>query len=271
MIGEIMLAALAEAIMGVLIENAAQRPAIQKQLAKIRGDSLEKRAVENALRQASALFDKQHPGMSASLFDEHFLKQPAVAGELAKLLLPGRTPDIDALDRLWRSQVSSVTSVEIKPAIACFVKMLERAYKAEPDLLHFTDSRNLENIATSSGDTASHTEQIAVNTGVLIEKVDSLVRVLTPASSPAAETPLHIPPAPPTVLARAQIALNPFIDIAWINDPDRFFGCRTRLAELQGAGTMMLQSEDVIAVNAWLRAYARVWVQDNQIVGVEFI
>ena len=46
---------------------------------------------------------------------------------------------------------------------------------------------------------------------------------------------------------------------------------RTRLEELRDSGTMMLQSEDATAANAWLRTHVRIWAQDNQVVEVEFI
>lgn len=46
---------------------------------------------------------------------------------------------------------------------------------------------------------------------------------------------------------------------------------RERLDNLRNVGLTMLQSEDVTAANAWLRAHVRVWAQDNQVVEVEFI
>lgn len=46
---------------------------------------------------------------------------------------------------------------------------------------------------------------------------------------------------------------------------------RQRLENLRGVGVAMLESEDVTAANAWLRAHVRVWAQDNQAVEVEFL
>lgn len=223
MVGEIVLAALAEAIFGILLENAAQRPIFDRQLAKIRGPSPEERAIANALSAAFRQFGKKYPQLAASLFDEHFLQQPGVAQELAKPLLPGRKADAAALDVAWRQQFSSALDREIAPAITFFVTALERAYKDQPTLLRFTDSRNLDNIAGSSAQTAD-------NTGAIAAKLDVLIGLQERSLVPVSQTPpVHsqqFEPGRPAPAYQTPIAPNPFTDTGRINDPERFFGRR---------------------------------------------
>jgi hypothetical protein len=232
MVGEIVLAALAEAIFGILLENAAQHPSIDRQLAKIRGPSPEKRAIAHALGVTFRQFGEKYPQLAASLFDEHFLQQPGIVAELAKPLLPGRQADVAALDAAWRQQFSNAPDREIAPAITFFVTALERAYKDQPTLLRFTDSRNLDNIAGSSAQTAG-------NTGAIAAKLDVLIGLQERNQVQVSQTsPVHIQqfePGRPAPAHQTPIAPNPFTDTGRINDPERFFGRRRILRDVQQA------------------------------------
>lgn len=232
MVGEIVLAALAEAIFGILLENAAQRPIIDRQLAKIRGPSPEERAIANALGVAFRRFGEEYPQLAAALFDEHFLQQPVVAQELAKPLLPGRQADVTVLDNAWRQQFSTAPDREIAPAIKFFVAALDRAYKDQPTLLRFTDSRNLDSVAGSSAQTADNTAAIAAKLDVLIgqqAKNQALVTETLPVHSVQSE------PGRPAQALQTLIAPNPFTDTGRINNPERFFGRQRILRDVQQA------------------------------------
>ena len=232
MVGEIVLAALAEAIFGILLENAAQRPIFDRQLAKIRGPSPEKRAIANALSAAFRQFGKKYPQLAASLFDEHFLQQAVVATELAKPLLPGRKADVAALDAAWRRQFSTAPAIEMTPALEFFTVTLERSYKDEPALLSFIDSRNLDSTAASTARTAD-------NTGAIVEKLDDIYKAIAKSPVPAPENSLqdvHSPNPPQFDQSpRDRVAPNPFTDTGRISDPERFFGRQRILRDVQQA------------------------------------
>lgn len=232
MVGEIVLAALAEAIFGILLENAAQRPSIDRQLAKLRGPSPEKSAIAAALGAAFRQFGEKYPQLAASLFDEHFFQQPEVAQELAKPLLPGRKADAAALDAAWRQQFSTAPEREITPAINFFVTALERAYKDQPTLLRFTDSRNLDSVAGSSAQTAD-------NTGAIAAKMDVVIGLLEKNHLQATEFPqVHVrqpETGRSTQMPQTPVASNPFTDTGRINNPERFFGRQRILRDVQQA------------------------------------
>lgn len=263
MVGEIVLAALAEAIFGILLENAAQRPIIDRQLAKIRGPSPEERAIANALDMAFRQFGVEYPQLTAALFDEHFLQQPGIVAELAKLLLPGRQADVAALDAAWRQQFSNAPDREITPAITFFVTALERAYKDQPTLLRFTDSRNLANIAGSSAQTAD-------NTGAIAAKLDVLIGLQERNQVQVSQTPpVHgqqFVPGGPAPAHQTPIAPNPFTDTGRINNPERFWGRQRILRDVQQAlragNSISIVGDPLVGKSsllAYLHATKQVW------------
>jgi tetratricopeptide (TPR) repeat protein len=143
---EILLAALAEAIFGVLIEDLAQRPRLAALRDKLRGDSPEKLALQRALSEAYAAFAERYPELAAAFFDEPFLSTPEVVAELAKSLTPNRTPDARTLDGLWRAQFRHGPTSDFGSAITFFINGLREAIKAEPALKPFVDSRAFDQL-----------------------------------------------------------------------------------------------------------------------------
>lgn len=73
---EVLLGALAEAIITILIDDLSQRPRLAALRDKLRGDSPEKLALQHALAQSYRAFVEQYPQLAHALFDEPFLKQP---------------------------------------------------------------------------------------------------------------------------------------------------------------------------------------------------
>jgi len=74
MLLEALFSAVAEAVFGYLLQESGRK--------MFRPDLLS-RAFQTALARAYAAFARQHPDWTASLFDETFLKSPAVVPLLA--------------------------------------------------------------------------------------------------------------------------------------------------------------------------------------------
>jgi hypothetical protein len=138
---ELLLGALAEAIITILIEDLSQRPRLAALRDKLRGDSPEKLALHYALAQSYRAFVAQYPQLAHAFFDQHFLQQPAVAGELAKLLTPQQTPDAATLAQLWQAQFHAPPALDIANELAFFLTTLADAIQSQPALKPFTDSR----------------------------------------------------------------------------------------------------------------------------------
>jgi len=113
---------------------------------KLRGDSPEKLAVQHALAAAYATFSVQYPGLVASFFDEHFLKQTQVAEQLAKLLTPDQDPDKTVLAQLWSAQFGSKSEVDLDQPLTDFLETLETEIKAKSVLKPFVDSRAFDQL-----------------------------------------------------------------------------------------------------------------------------
>lgn len=73
---EIVLAALAEAIISFIVEDLAQRPRLSQLREKLRGDSPEKLALQHALAKTYRAFATKYPQLAFAFFDEHFLNKP---------------------------------------------------------------------------------------------------------------------------------------------------------------------------------------------------
>ncbi|MCE7981384.1 MAG: ATP-binding protein [Caldilinea sp. CFX5] len=269
---ELLLGALAEAIITVLIEDLSQRPRLAALRDKLRGDSPEKLALQYALAQSYRAFIDQYPQLAHAFFDEHFLKQPAVASELANLLTPQRTPDASTLVQLWRAQFPSPPTIEIAAEIQFFLATLADAIKSQPALKPFTDSRAFEQLYLI----AERAERQIDEQQTTNEHLTAIHRLLTEVTSrlSAQPTQLQIQSGGGAVLqgnanAGQDVVLrdkvtnvyhfygestsatttkqpsipdfvpltNPFTSRGRINEPHLFFGRQRILRELQQALT----------------------------------
>src|SRR5260370_2335184 len=113
---------------------------------KLHGDPV-KKALEHALNQAYADFEKQYPEWTSSLFDTDFLKKEANP-ILSQFLLPGGTPNPSDLAMRWAdtlnlrySEQRTIRIRELEPVAADFLILFNRVLKAEPELKALNDSR----------------------------------------------------------------------------------------------------------------------------------
>lgn len=143
---ELLLGALAEAIIATLLEDMTQRPRLAALLDKIRGDSPENLALHHALAQSYRAFTDHYPQFAHAFFDAHFLKQPVVADELAKLMTLQRVPGTSVLAHLWCDQFHTPPAIDIASALAFFLATLADAIKSQSALKPFTDSRAFEQL-----------------------------------------------------------------------------------------------------------------------------
>ena len=106
-------------------------------------------AYQKALARAYTAFSRQYPDLSASLFDEFFLKNKA-ASELAKQLTRHQKADPANLAELWAESVGSSTVghglAPVNRAASNFLLWLESELKMESVFRPITDSRALESL-----------------------------------------------------------------------------------------------------------------------------
>lgn len=154
---EIILSALAEAIIGILIEDLAHKPQLQNFRDRLKGNSPEKLALQRALANSYIEFSRKYRELSTSLFDEYFLQQPIIVKELAKQLTPNNSPNISVIAEAWYSQFHVRPSASIDTAIDFFLERLQNNIKSETHLKPFVDSRALDQLHTIS---ESSSEQV---------------------------------------------------------------------------------------------------------------
>jgi len=175
MSADILLGALAEALLGVVISELASNTRLSGLRDKLRGGSLEKFALNKALASTYEKFSAKHPELTSSLFDDAFLKSAEVVSELAKILTPNQRPNNTALDLIWRSQFSQKVPMETTPAMAYFITTLENEVKAEHQLKPFTDSRALEQLYSILERVENQTD-LQKQTVALLQDIRDLIR-----------------------------------------------------------------------------------------------
>lgn len=143
---EIILSALAEAIMTVLIEDLAKQPRLAPLREALRGKSPEQVSLQRVLARTYLRFAQEYPELTASLFDENFLNKEIIQQELAKLLTPNQTPDVNAIAQKWQAQFNTVPKFDLAPPIDFFIDTLSIEIKSSPLLKPFVDSRAFEQL-----------------------------------------------------------------------------------------------------------------------------
>jgi uncharacterized protein YjbI with pentapeptide repeats len=143
---EILLGALAEAILSIIANDLAQQPKLATLRERLRGNSREKLALQRALVKAFYSFKHRYPELSASFFDEYFLQQPQVISELAKILTPNKSPDTLTLTQLWKAQFGNKPDIDLSQPLSYFLNEFQEEVKSETLLKSFIDSRALEQL-----------------------------------------------------------------------------------------------------------------------------
>ncbi len=146
-VGQYMAIAWASIIVDNVIGYVLNQSGIGEELRnKLHGDPV-KKALEHALNQAYADFEKQYPEWTSSLFDTDFLKKEANP-ILSQFLLPGGTPNPSDLAMRWAdtlnlrySEQRTIRIRELEPVAADFLILFNRVLKAEPELKALNDSR----------------------------------------------------------------------------------------------------------------------------------
>lgn len=236
---DILLGALAEAILSLLIEGWAERPKLAEWRERLlRGGSPEKLALQRALAAAYAAFSAQYPEFAHSFFDAHLLQKPEVANELSKALTPNCKPDGQVLIDCWQEQFPIAFRErlpDITESVSVFLRCYQEEITAQPALQTFVDSRAFQ-------ENYRHTEllaQIRDGQAALVEEIRRLVQqgnysieqwVVVAQSSPQLPAPPHFSLTQSTPHT---FPPNPFADRGRINDPARFFGRQRILRDIQ--------------------------------------
>ncbi|RMF30351.1 MAG: hypothetical protein D6759_12120, partial [Chloroflexi bacterium] len=151
MLTEALLSAVAEAVFGYLLQEAGLADRVRAVL----GVDPERRAFQIALARAYAAFAKRYPDLTASLFDESFLKIEA-APILAQLLTRRGRPNPTELARRWAAHLGHPDPTtwprlsEVTRAAAEFLDSLEAELTKQPALSPLWDARALEEIRANT-------------------------------------------------------------------------------------------------------------------------
>jgi hypothetical protein len=219
---EILLGALAQAIIDHIIEDLAQRPGLVPWRDRLRGDSLEKVALQRALAAAYVTFTQRYSDLANSLFDEYFLLKPEIAAELAKLLTPDQKPDTFILQKVWLAQFPHKPNIDLSRPLSDFLDTLTQEIKAQSALKPFVDSRAFDQLYTIAQRGELQLETQNQMRELLAEIRNLLKHIVEPTDKPILESvmssatnrnrkwlchlyPCHSPPGNSTTLN-----LNPF-------------------------------------------------------------
>ncbi len=148
---EALFSAIAEAVFDYLLQEAG----LADRARAVLGTDPERRAFQTALARAYVAFARQYPDLTASLFDETFLKGPA-APLLAQLLTRRGRPDPADLARRWAQHLGRRDPnawprlSEATRAAADFLTWLEAELARQPALQPLWDSRALERFAENT-------------------------------------------------------------------------------------------------------------------------
>lgn len=299
---EIVLAALADAIMALLIEDLAQRPRLSQLREKLRGDSPEKLALQHALAKSYRTFAGQYPQIAHAFLDEQFLGKAAVAAELATLLTPDRFPDASALIQLWRAQFQPAPVIDVNAEVDFFLTTLASEIKSQPALKPFTDSRAFEQLYTIAERSATqiaaqqtanehlsqiHAELVAL-VAILREKLPGIQinQINTDGGSIIVgnvetqhftgrdhSTGSDLSNVNHSTAQAGYSLVNPFTDRGRINDPNRFFVRQPIVRELQqelaAGNSIVLIGEPGVGKSSllkYLQLTHATWLPDYEII-----
>ncbi len=152
MIGEALLAAVAEAVLGYVLQESGLAERLRAGL----GLDPRKHAFQVALARTYAAFVRQYPQWTASFFDERFLTEKA-APLLADLLTRRGRPDPAQLAHLYAQECLGIADPgqwgrlgEATCAAADFLRWLEAELAPQPALQDLWDSRALEQIVANT-------------------------------------------------------------------------------------------------------------------------
>jgi hypothetical protein len=152
MLTEALLAAVAEAVFGYLLQESD----LASQTRAALGLDPQRRAFQAALARCYADFARRHPQWAAALFDQTFLAGPETAPLLAELLTRRGQPEPARLARLYAQHLGQVAPAswerwqEAVQVAGDLLRSLEAELAREPALHALYDSRALERLVAEA-------------------------------------------------------------------------------------------------------------------------
>jgi hypothetical protein len=128
-------------VLSALVSVAVEQT-IGEKVESIRGDRRKKKAFIRAVDRAHRDFRRYCPGVAASFFDEHFIREHG-AHELKLLLAPIGEPNAERLAEAFAQQFGRPIAGIREPA-AEFIRLLEEHLSAEPELRNLIGFRRIE-------------------------------------------------------------------------------------------------------------------------------
>lgn len=192
---EIILGAVAEAVIGLVIADLSERNGLVKIRDKIKGPSQETIAFQRALAATYSAFSQRYPNLSGAFFDEIFLKKSEIVLELSKVITPNKQPNLAVIERTWKNQFRYEPNDGISLPIKFFVETLSDEVKTQPLLKPFFDSRALDQLHSISKNIDNQSEmQNSIVT--LLTEIRDLIHKGDSALSKSIRSPLEdrLPP-----------------------------------------------------------------------------
>lgn len=218
---EILLSAVADAVMSLVIGELAQRDGLAKLREKVRGQSPEAVAFQRALAATYSAFSQRYPGVADAFFDNVFLEKKEIISQLSRIITPNQQPDATVMERVWKDQFRYEPSSGISEPIQFFLDTLTDEVKSQPLLKPFSDSRALEQLYSMS----KNAEIQSVSQGdmvVLLTEIRNLIKqgetALNKTSRPSLESRLPSQEAIVTDFIGRAKEIKGLWD--WFNNPD---------------------------------------------------
>ena len=236
---ETLLGILAETIISLLINDLAQQPRWAALCDKISGDSPQSLALQYALAKTYGAFAEKYPELAHSFFDEHFLQQPGVASELARLLTPAGMSDTATLVQLWQAQFVKPIDIELADKVDFFVQTLNSEIKERPELKPFVDSRAFEKLYEIADSNEQLVDEQRIGNAMLGEMRQDLKKFFSQLAIQPDNEDIPIVASSPaqTTAPYSNTSYNPFNCSGRIIDPKLFFDRESTIRELQQALT----------------------------------
>jgi hypothetical protein len=159
-ISELLVGVVGKAVLGYLAQQGVKLALPEDQLRAWLGRDRTQLALQRSLARAMGTFAEQQPEWAASLFDETFLSGPA-APILARCLTPTGAPDPEELATAWATQFGTGEAArqravnDASTAAGEFLRLFEAELRQQDEFRPIYDSRALDSIARSAGETAT--------------------------------------------------------------------------------------------------------------------
>lgn len=189
---EIILSALADAILSIVMQKFAEHPYLDALRERLSGKSPEQYSLQRALAKAYMRFAEEYPELAASLFDEILLSTEAIQNELSKLLTPDQKPNAEVIAKKWFDQFAIAPAFDPIPPIIFLLDILIKEVKASPLLKPFVDSRALEQLY-SIADANNQQVRIQEDLRKILEEIRDSITKATQLQNGIIVSPISIP------------------------------------------------------------------------------